>query len=138
MVRRDAGVRTPSKRPIPLTLRGTLQTMQEPLPPGEPIPPGFGPTTPPWVWKITYGLLGLVIGTLIVGGAVIFTEKHIEAKHREEQCWDPPPRARAWAYPKVISTGTPRPMVCARRADNNKGVFPHSHRCLRMVPCEDK
>ncbi len=116
-----------------------MQTVDEgerkPLPPSEPIPPGFGPATPPWVWKLAYTLLGVVIATLTMTGAIILIDK---AAVKERQCLDPPPGARAWAYPNVVSNGTSRPFVCARKADNNKGVIPHSHRCLRMVPCEDK
>lgn len=113
--------------------------MQKQLPPSEPIPPGFGPATPPWVWKLTYGLIGLVVGTLITAFAVVAVEKHMRAAERERQCWDPPKPAWTWAYPKIVAQDSNRaPLVCARRADNNEGVFPHSYRCLRMVPCEDK
>lgn len=114
-----------------------MQTMREPLPPGEPIPPGFSPATPPWVWKVTYVVIGVTVSAIIVTVAVNLIT-HLAPFPEEQQCWDPPPPARAWAYPKVVSNGTPRPLVCARKADNNEGVFPYAHRCLRMVPCEDK
>lgn len=115
-----------------------MQMMQKPLPPSEPIPPGFGPATPPWVWKVTYGLIGVAVGAVIVGFAVVFGIERQKQFDKDRQCWDPPPHARAWAHPKVVADGTPRPLICARRADNNKGMFPYAHRCLRMVPCEDK
>lgn len=116
------------------------QMMQEPLPPGEPIPPGFGPATQPWVWKVTYVVIGAGVGSIIMTCAIVFSVERHKKADMERQCWDPPPAARTWAYPKVSGSvdREGRPFICARRADNNKGVIPHSHRCLRMVPCEDK
>ncbi len=115
----------------------TQNMTRQPLPPSEPIPPGFGPATPPWVWKVTYGVIGMLVGALIVSGAVIVVVNELEKSEREHQCWDPPQPARTWAYPKVVPQHSNRaPLVCARRADNNDGVIPYAHRCLRMVPCE--
>lgn len=110
---------------------------QHQLPPSEPIPPGFGPATPPWVWKVTYGLLGMLVGTIIVVFAVTYALAQMETHDRERSCWDPPPEARRWAYPMLLDTSSSPPLVCARKMDNNDGVMPYAHRCRRMVPCED-
>lgn len=90
----------------------------------------------PHTMKLAYVCLGAVIGVLIMGGAVIFSVRIAEREASISQCWDPPAEARRWAYPEVVSRGSAAPLVCARRVDNNGGVMPHSHRCVRMVPCE--
>ncbi len=112
--------------------------MQKQLPPSEPIPPGFGPATPPWVWKVTYGVLGMLISAMIISGAVLFRLYITEQLDKNRQCWEPPQKVERWAYPTLVPVGGGVPIVCAERAFNNNGVFPRSHRCLRMVPCEDK
>ena len=50
------------------------------------------------------------------------------------QCLEPPQEAERWAYPTMVRGGSGL-WVCAERALNNDGVFPRSHRCLRLVPC---
>lgn len=110
---------------------------KQPLPPSEPIPPGFSAATPPWMWKVTYGVLGVAIGALTMTVAILIGTDAQKKADKARECWEPPPAARAWAYPEVSSDGTPRPLICARKDTNNDGMFPHSHRCLRMVPCED-
>ena len=94
-----------------------MQTVDEgerkPLPPSEPIPPGFGPATAPWVWKVTYGLIGLVVGTFIMAFAIVLIANHVEQSERERQCWDPPKPARTWAYSKIVAQDSNRaPLVC--------------------------
>ncbi len=91
--------------------------------------------------KIAYGLGGVVAGVvlveflaLVVFGAVEPDAPATPPAHPHGQCWEPPQGADRWANPTLYPTQS-MPVVCADRAFNNKGVFPRSHRCLRLVPC---